>query len=606
MGKEQKPSVNIDQVSSAGGGLKFKDFSRRLRRVAMPRNNPFAEPESVNGSSKVSYEFEQGRGPSSLAANEDSYFARSSSSRIGTSDFDFSRTNDSEEAAINNSIDALRPSLMVFLIAGLTSFCGFMSGYDTGYISGALVIMKESDLHTHLTSGNKELITSATSLGALITALLGGPAADAFGRKWVITFANLMFILGAGLQTGANSLWMMIGGRFVMGFGVGFASMVAPMYLSEMAPTRFRGRLVITNVLFLTFGQLVAYAIGYGVTNVHNGWRILVGLSLIPSVTQLIAFTFMPESPRYLVSRGRTEEASKVISQIYHGANSSQVSAKIAEITSDMPVRALTSSDDVPYSKKIRSAFITFEHNLAELFRRPSNRRGLAIIVTLQALQQFSGWNSLLYYSGTLFKSVGFSNSTAVSIIIAATNFVFTGIAFMVIDRIGRRVLLVGTMWGMVAGLVVVAVAFQHVAYDSNGTISTGTDNTWSVLIIVFIFVFAMSYASGIGNIPWQQAELLPMQVRSIGTSIATGMNWAGSLTISATFLTMLDNITPTGTFAFYAGICFVGWLLAIFFYPETAGLSLEEIQGLLSNGFNVRESLALSKRKVQLSRPSS
>lgn len=572
----------------------------------MPRKDPFAEPERANSSGKLPYVYEQGAGTLSPAVNDDQYFARSSSSRIGTPDFDFSRTHDSEEAAINNSIDALRPSLMVFLIAGLTSFCGFMFGYDTGYISGALVIMKESDLHTQLTSGNKELITSATSLGALITALVGGPAADAFGRKWVIAFANFMFILGAGLQTGATSLWMMIGGRLVMGFGVGFASMVAPMYLSEMAPTRFRGRLVITNVLFLTFGQLVAYAVGYGVTDVHSGWRVLVGLSLIPSSIQLIAFTFMPESPRYLVSRGHSEQAARVISIIYQGASSSQISAKIAEITSDMPVSALTSSDDVPYSKKIRSAVISFEHNLAELFRRPSNRRGLAIIVTLQALQQFSGWNSLLYYSGTLFKSVGFSNSTAVSIIIAATNFVFTGVAFLVIDRIGRRVLLVGTMWGMVVGLVVVAVAFQHVAYDANGSILTSRDNTWSVLIIVFIFAFAMSYASGIGNIPWQQAELLPMQVRSIGTSIATGVNWAGSLTISATFLTMLDNITPTGTFAFYAAICFVGWLLAIFFYPETAGLSLEEIQGLLSNGFNVRESQAISKRKVQLSRLSS
>ena len=508
----------------------------------------------------------------------------------------------SDDISSNNSIEALKPSFMVFVIAILTSFCGFMFGYDTGYISGALVIMDPNDLHTTLTSGNKELITSATSLGALITSLISGSLADAFGRKWVISFANIMFIVGAALQTGAHSLWMMIVGRFIMGFGVGTASLVGPMYLSELAPTRFRGRLVITNVLAITGGQLIAYGIGAGLTNVHNGWRILVGLSLIPSTAQMIIFVFMPESPRYLVSRAKLEEAQNVIRKIYKGATEEQISAKVEEIHTEVPVRALANSDDIPYRKKLISAFISLEHNFHELFARPANLRGLAIIVTLQALQQFSGWNSLLYYSGTMFESVGFSNPTSVSIIIAATNFVFTAVAFMFIDKVGRRALLIYTMWGMVVGLAIVAVAFHFLDYTSDGSINpVSSSNTWSIIVIVFIFFYAMSYASGIGNIPWQQAEMLPMQVRGLGTSFATAMNWSGSLIVSATFLTMLDNITPTGTFSFYGGICLVGWILVIFFYPETAGLNLEDVQGLLEGGFNVKKSLELSKRKRQL-----
>jgi len=531
----------------------------------------------------------------------ESIFGSSSSANFDNN-YDF---NDSaaEDSAINHSIDALPPTALIFFVAILTSFCGFMSGYDTGYISSALVIMKESDIHAELSSKNKELITSATSLGALVTAFFAGGLTDAFGRKWVITLANPLFILGAGLQTGAHTLWMMIGGRFVMGCGIGITSLVAPMYLSEMAPTKYRGRLVTMYVLLLTFGQLVAYAIGYGVTDVDQGWRIEVGLSLIPCVLQMCLFVFMPETPRYLVSRGRTEESKSVLRRIYANPTDEQVSAKISEISSDVPIRAFTSTDDVPYMTKIRSGIISYEHNLRELFVRPQNFRGLCIIVILQALQQFSGWNSLLYYSGTMFQSVGFSNPTAVSIIIAATNFVFTCVAFVVIDHLGRRAILVGTMWGMVVGLVMCSIAFQYVDYDPNGGgVSTETtSNTWSIIIIVFIFVFAMSYGAGIGNIPWQQAEMLPLQVRGVGTSFSTAMNWGGSLIISATFLTMLDNITPTGTFGFYAGVCFVGWILVIFFYPETAGLSLEEIQEFLKGGFNVRESVALSKRKTRL-----
>lgn len=511
-----------------------------------------------------------------------------------------------DAAAISTSLDALEPTIIVFMIAILASFCGFMFGYDTGYISSALVNMKESDLNTELSSRNRELITSATSLGALITALFGGPTADAFGRKWVISFANIMFIAGASIQTGAHTLWTMIVGRFIMGFGVGFASLVAPMYLSELAPTKYRGRFVVMYVLAITFGQLVSYCIGAGLTKVDNGWRIMVGLSLVPSVTQMIMFIFMPESPRYLISRGKEEQAERVLMKIYKGATAEQAASKVAEIRREVPTSALTQSDDVPYMQKINSSLVSTRHNLHELFTKPANLRGLIITVMLQALQQFSGWNALLYYSGTMFESVGFKNPTYVSIIITATNFVFTALAFFIIDKVGRRPLLVSTMWIMVVGLVVCAVAFHWIPYSPDGSVDQdATPEDWSIVVIVFIFVYATGYASGIGNIPWQQAEMLPMQVRAVGTSFSTAMNWAGSLIVSATFLTMFSNITPTGTFALYGGICFVGWLLVIFCYPETAGLNLEDIEGILTGGFNVRESVILSKRKVALLRPS-
>lgn len=518
---------------------------------------------------------------------------------------EFANENDREYLAINDSIEALKPSPMVFLLTTLTCFCGFMFGYDTGYISGALVVIGK-DLGGHLSSGDKELITSATSLGAFITALIGGGIADTFGRKWVISFANVMFIVGGGMQTGAHTKWTMIVGRFIMGWGVGLASLVAPIYLSELAPTRFRGRLVVLNVLAITLGQLVAYGIGAGLTHVNNGWRILVGLSLIPSSLQMVLFVFMPETPRYLILRDRLDEARKVLTTVYQGASEKQLNDRISEIKSEILAPPVVAGPNATRKEMAKAAFQSFCINFKELFSSPANRRALSIVVALQLFQQFSGWNALMYYSGTMFKSVGFDDPTSVSIIIAATNFVFTIVAFLIIDKVGRRILLVSTMWGMSLGLIICAVAFHYLPFDSSDSaevkdVLNGPEQKWGIVVIVFVFVFAASYATGIGNVPWQQSEMLPMNVRGIGTSFATAANWAGSLIVSATFLTMLNNITPTGTFAFYAGICALGEVLALFFYPETAGLNLEDVHTLLEGGYQVKESVRLSKQRRQL-----
>lgn len=507
------------------------------------------------------------------------------------------------ESVPQNTIEALPPSKMVFWLAALTSFCGFMFGYDTGYISSALVAVRE-DLGHSLSSGDKQLITAATSLGAFCTAVIGGALADLFGRKYVITFSNVMFMVGGAVQTGAHTVWTMIVGRYIMGFGVGLASLVAPMYLSEVAPTRYRGRLVVINVLAITLGQLIAYAIGYGLEKKDNGWRILVGLSLIPPFVQMVLFFFMPETPRYLILRRRNEEARRVLQIVYAGADDQQLTDKINEISSDIPRPAVTSTENPTFAEIAKSAVITYRHNLKELFVHASNRRGLAIIVSLQLLQQFSGWNALMYYSATIFQGIGFDNPTATSIIIAGTNFVFTVVAFCIIDRFGRRKLLLISQVGMCAGLIVCAIAFKHLKFVNNNDVETnGISSTWGTVVIVFIFFYAASYAIGIGNVPWQQSEMLPMEVRGVGVSGSTSANWAGSLVVSATFLTMLNNITPTGTFAFYAGICGVGFFLVLFFYPETAGLNLEEIQQLLQGGFNVRKSLTMHAQKQEFYR---
>lgn len=487
------------------------------------------------------------------------------------------------------SIENRHMNPMVFALTILTSVCGFLFGYDTGYISGALVVIG-SDLGKELTSGNKELITSATSLGALIFALIGGPLADWAGRKWVISGANILFIIGAIIQVSAHSLWAMIVGRFIMGWGVGLASLVAPLYISEMAPARFRGRLVVINVLAITGGQLVAYAISAGLYHINNGWRILVGLSMVPAAFQMVLFIFMPETPRYLIRRGRVDEARKILIRTYQDSSTDEIEDKIDELVKYNLFVDEGSNSGFAWLRR-------WKDGLIEAHRVPSNFRAVVITCGLQGIQQFSGFNALMYFSATIFQSVGFNNPTSVSLIIAGTNFVFTLVAFACIDRIGRRRILLVTIVGMIAGLVLASVCFHFIKLDLNSNNNDQSKHgAWSAIVIIAMLLYTAFYAGGIGNVPWQQSELFPMKVRGVGTSLATATNWAGSLVISSTFLTMLQRVTPTGTFAFYAGLCLLGWIFVYFFYPETAYCTLEEVQSLLTGGFNVKESVERNK----------
>lgn len=485
------------------------------------------------------------------------------------------------------NLEAEKISPFVFLLVALASISGFLFGYDTGYVSGALVVIKE-DLGRVLSNGDKELITASTSLGALLGGVIAGAMCDFFGRKWVITFANILFLVGAAIQCGAHAVWTMIGGRFVMGWGVGIASLCAPLYISELAPTRIRGRLVVLNVLAITGGQLVAYGIGAGMAHVHQGWRILVGLSMVPAFVQMVIFVFMPETPRYLVRKNKIEEAKRVLAKTYATTDDRLLDRKLHEL---MLHNA--------YKESGLSTMGRAKNTMKELYCVPSNLRALIIACGLQGIQQFCGFNSLMYFSATIFEVVGFDNATAVSIIVAGTNFVFTIVAFMVIDRIGRRRILLGTIWGMSLGLVVNAIAFHFLDKQKEKSPDHVLDKEhisgWAYVVLVAQLVYVAFYATGIGNVPWQQSELFPISVRGVGTGMATATNWAGSLIVSSTFLTMLENITPTGTFSFYAGLCALGEVFVFFLYPETSGMDLEQIQQLLTGGFNIKESMRLS-----------
>ncbi|BFZ62789.1 myo-inositol transporter itr1 [Saitoella coloradoensis] len=478
-------------------------------------------------------------------------------------------------------IEGIKPGAMIWFLTFIAGISGLLFGYDTGVISGALVVIGTDLGGKALTSFNKELITSATALGALIGGLGAGSLADFIGRKWVIGVANVIFVAGSVIQAAAPDLWTMIGGRFVIGWGVGLASLIVPLYIAELAPASYRGRMVVINVLFITFGQVVAYAIDVAFEHVPGGWRYMVGGGAIPAIVQLVTLFILPETPRYLCRKDKLQEAAAVLQRIYPSAGSAEIQAKIENIHAGV--------------KEAGQRHGTYWQNLVNTLKKlyliPANFRALVIACGLQGIQQLCGWNSLMYFSATIFQTVGFANPIATSLIVACTNFVFTIVAFNLIDRIGRRRILLCTVWGMSLALVLAAIAFHYLPRNASGAIEASHSDPWAAVVLFSMMLFAAFYATGIGNVPWQQSELFPYEVRGIGTGMATATNWGGNLIIGSTFLTLMDRITPSGTFGLYAGICFLGWLFVIFCYPETSGFTIEEIGELLQHGFGIKES---------------
>ncbi|KAH8197890.1 hypothetical protein TruAng_007942 [Truncatella angustata] len=453
---------------------------------------------------------------------------------------------------------------LLVLSAGIS---GLLFGYDTGVISATLVSI-DASLGKELTSFDKSIITASTALFALIASPLASILADVFGRKQVILLADILFILGAIAQAGSYSVSSMVLGRSIVGAAVGAASFVTPMYIAELAPAEHRGRLVTMNNMAITFGQVVAYVTGWMLTELGDpstGWRWLVGLGAVPAGVQCFLLLFMPETPRWLVKAGKSSTALKVIQKTLasDSLRSSQVKAILADIQTE-----------VRDEEQGRLLLGGGKENQSWLL----GLRGL--------ISQLCGFNSLMYFSATIFKLLGFTEPTLASLTVATTNFVFTVAALLLIDRIGRRRILLYSIPFMVAGLVISGYGFRFVNLsEAPKSGSSSSQDTGAAIILTSMTLYVASYAIGLGVVPWMQSELFPLSVRSTGSGIATATNWSANFVIGLTFLPLMDALTPTWTFVLYAAICAIGWVAVWLIYPETAGLSLEQTATLLEHG---------------------
>jgi SP family myo-inositol transporter-like MFS transporter 13 len=313
---------------------------------------------------------------------------------------------------------------------------------------------------------------------------------------------------------------------------------------------------------------------------------------------------FMPETPRYLAKAQKESEARAVLAKVYRGMVS-DTTLLVNETVRAINKEILEEEEAQLQIKSSQAGPRLLPPTLRSLLFHPPHARALTITCTLQALQQLCGFNSLMYFSATIFQLLRFSSPTLTSLGVAATNFLFTIAAFNLIDRIGRRRILLITIPVMVLALLLCAGAFafvtlpqQHQIKAPAGSADVATRSRLPALgILVAMLLYVATYAMGLGPVPWQQSEMFPLSVRSLGSSIATATNWGCNTVVGLTFLPMMDLLTPKWTFVCYAVVCTLGWAIIWHIYPETMGLRLEEVGDLLRDDWGVEESMERLKK---------
>jgi sugar porter (SP) family MFS transporter len=430
--------------------------------------------------------------------------------------------------------------------ASITALGGLLFGYDTGVVSGALLFLHTS--FGNVSAFDKELVTGLLLMGAAVGAFGSGRLSDRIGRRPVILLTASVFVFGVLGAAFSPALWVLIAMRFVIGLAVGSASLSVPLYISEVAPPRVRGALVSFNQLALTLGILVAFLVDYALSS-NAAWRLMFGLAAIPAVLLFVGMLTQAESPVWLVTHGRIAEARRVLVRVR--SRDHDVDGEIDEI------RALGDR----------------KSSYRELLR-PDVRKLVAIGVLLAVFQQITGINTVIYYAPTLLHQAGLGNSASLlaNVGIGVVNVGMTVVAIWLIDKVGRRALLIGGTTGMAVALFAVAATFAA----SGNTLGHAA----AIVAVASLAVYTGSFAIGLGPVFWLLiSELYPARIRGKSMSIATMANWGANFVVAISFLTLLNTISNAGTF-FVLG--FLSLAAATYFWrkvPETKGLTLEEIE---------------------------
>jgi sugar porter (SP) family MFS transporter len=437
-------------------------------------------------------------------------------------------------------------------ICVIAAIGGLLFGYDTGVISGALLYIRD-DLHAG--KFEQQAIVAVLLLGAMAGAVLSGYLADRISRKWTKVISGSIYIIGAFGCALAINAPMLIGFRFLLGFSVGTASFVAPLYISEVAPPRVRGGLVSFNQLAVTSGILIAYIINYLFKDFTHQWRWMLGVAAIPGAALAIGMLTVPHTPRWLVMAGRDDKARSVLERLRQGDEHADTDAELHDIERANDEERNSGLGDL-IGQKLRPVLLV--------------GLGLAIF------QQFVGINTVIYYAPTILSGIGLSNSNALAqtVLVGATNVVFTVVAVLLLDRIGRRKLLLTGTVGLLLGLIVLGV------YFSSGTLQ---DRAGS-LALVGLLIYIASFAIGLGPVFWLMiSEIFPVGVRSKAMAVCTVANWAANFLVAQTFLSLTGVITRQGVFFLYAGLAIIATAFFATRVPETRHRSLEDIQAELT-----------------------
>ncbi|VDO86245.1 unnamed protein product [Heligmosomoides polygyrus] len=450
----------------------------------------------------------------------------------------------------------------VYMLAFSAVIGGFLFGYDTGVVTAAMLYVPDNNDLKPVNSVWHEVIVSVTSGFAAIGALLSAPGSDYFGRKKVIIAATIVFTAGATICAAAWTKVVLVIGRILLGIAIGFASMIVPVYVSEASPSHIRGRLVTGFQLMITVGLVVANLVGAGfsyVDPVNVGWRLMFGFAAVPAIIQFVCFLFLPESPRWLYEHGKTEETEVVLRKIYNG-DEEWIKYEMAEIKYGHRMERIAKEENAGTGPMI-----------VRVLRTPHVRKALIIGSLIQAFQQLSGINTVMYYTTSIIQSAGVTNDHAtiwISVGTSAINFFGTFIPMALVERMGRRLLFMISMTCVIISLLAMGTAF--------------------------LLINKVCYAP----LPWVvNAEFYPLWARSTCVSISTACNWIFNLLISLTFLSLGQAITKYGTFYLYAGFTLVALVFVYFFLPETRGYSIDEVEMLFMTK-KAREHALMRKEK--------
>ena len=458
--------------------------------------------------------------------------------------------------------------------------------------------------------------------GAIVGSLGGAPFSTRWGRRPAIIASSIVFVAGAATLALAPTWEVVLVGRLVVGIGVGAASAVVPVIIAECAPSETRGMLTAANTVCVSGGQFISTLVDASLSRTPHGWRYMFGLSALPAFIQLVGFLFFAtESPRFLASKGRLAEARHAL-QLLRGA-SADIERELEEIREGVEAAAHT------------------QQGVMALFQTATLRRTLLLACMLQFINQMTGINTIMYYTSTILKLAGVSEDRKamwMSAAVISVFVVFTVIGLLLIERVGRRALMLGSLVGILTGLLMLAQAFyiaphhsppiqSHnaslgacgVAYDTCfacvsdsscgfclgdsavcvpttanysycpvGQLVTQLDpqavsdtcpDAYAWLALLSLAVYIASFGIGVTSVPWVvNAEIFDTHNRSAGTGVATAVNWTCNVIVSMSFLTLTQTITTAGTFWLYAAIALLSLVYCYIYLPETRGLTLEEI----------------------------
>ena len=443
--------------------------------------------------------------------------------------------------------------IWLYIVAIVASLGGLLSGYDTGVISGALLFINETWMLPDTLQG---FLVSSVLIGAVIGAATNGILADIFGRKKIIMATAVIFILGSILCAFAPNVYILIISRIFVGFAVGIVNFVVPLYLSEISPKNLRGTLVSLYQWAITAGILFSYFINAVFAQAVYNWRWMLFAGVLPGLILFIGMCFMSDTPRWLVSKNRDDEAKRVFSRIE------------PDINVENEIRDIKNTLDSGTEKKFR-----FKKWMIMPF---------VVGIGIMFAQICTGINTIIYYAPTIFKTAGFdSNLTAIYATtgIGVVNFVMTIVAVFFTDRLGRKPLLYFGLAGVMLSLFALGTSFAFADILGGGLkwVAVGS-------LVTYIICFAMS----LGPIGWiLVSEVFPLKIRGIAMSICTVSNFAFNFFVVGSFPVLLHRIGGAWTFWMFGFVSLICIIFVYFFVPETKGISLEQIESNWRRGIN-------------------